>query len=275
MIKITLSDPGTAAWKRWRVRCQTATKKLRRTVESGEKWEVTNLYKSKTIKREFFFAKEGPFGGRCAYCECYLNDFQHPDIDHFRPKKGVTDKDDNPAVVFDANGNKSYHRGYYWLAYDAENLLPTCKICNEPSEIDGRKIGKHNRFPVVKDRYAVIPEAIPSEKPLLINPTCEDPAAHLSVDLATGLMKHTSPRGRMCIRIFGLNLRDQLVHERKKAIDEVKAKLETILHNPDEAAKQQAAYELKKISDGKYAYAAAGRAMLASVRQFVAPLWGA
>src|SRR6185503_17962939 len=241
-------------------------------VESGEEWEVSNLYKSGKIKKEFFFAKAGPFGGRCAYCECYLNDFQHPDIDHFRPKKAVTDKDDNPAVILDKDGNKAHHQGYYWLAYEASNLLPTCKICNEPSAIDGRKIGKHNRFPVEADHYAVAPEGIPDEKPLLVNPTQEDPAQHLSVDLRTGLMTHCSPRGDMCIQIFGLNLRDQLVHDRKKAIDEVKAKLDTIIHNPDEAAKQRAADELKNIRDGKCAYAAAGKAMLSSVSPYVSLL---
>src|SRR5687768_15276735 len=246
MIRIALSDPGTAAWKRWRVRCQNATKMLRNTVERGEEWEVTNLYKSKRIKKEFFFAKEGPFGGRCAYCECYLNDFQQPDIDHFRPKKGVTDKDDNPALVVDANGKRIHHQGYYWLAYEWDNLLPTCKICNEPSEIDGRKIGKHNRFPVDGD-YAAAPEGIPDEKPLLINPTQDDPAEHIAIDLATGLVNYQTPRGDMCIQIFGLNLRDQLVHDRKKAMAEVKAKLDTIIHDPDEAAKQQAADELRKI----------------------------
>lgn len=271
MIKITFNDPSTEPWKRWCVRCRTATNQLLQAVESGKNWEVTGLYKSERIKKEVFLAKEGPFRGRCAYCESYLNDFQHGDIEHFRPKKAVTDEDDKAVFGVDVDGNNREHPGYYWLAYDWNNLLPSCVICNQPSVIDGRKIGKHNRFPVEKD-YAIAPAEIANEKPLLINPTQEDPGKDLSVELATGLMKPNSRRGDMCIQIFGLNVRDQLVHERKKAMDEVKAKLDTIIHNPDEAAKQRAADELKNIRDGKYAYAAAGRAMLASLWKYVSPL---
>lgn len=272
MIKIKFDDPRTAAWKRWCADCHTAREKLERDVESGLSWRITDLYKRRAIKIDVFFAKEGPFRGRCAYCESYLNDFQRGDVEHFRPKKAVTDNNDNPVFFIDSDGNKKIHLGYYWLAYEWTNLLPSCVICNQPSVIDGRKIGKHNRFPV-EGKYAVSPEGISDEMPLLINPTQDDPRDHMDVDLTTGLMMQRTSRGDACIQIFGLNIRDQLVHERKKAIDEVKAKLDTIIHNPDEAAKMRALSDLKNIRDGKCAYAAAGRAMLDSLSRCISPLF--
>lgn len=271
MIHIEFKPRNSAVWKRWCADCGKATSTLTEAIENGLEAEVAGIYKRKSVKDEVFFAKAGPFHGKCAYCECYLADFQRGDIEHFRPKKAVTDEDDNIAVVDDGNGNTSPHRGYYWLAYDWKNLLPSCAICNQPTTTDGQKIGKHNRFPVEASR-AVKPSDIDSEKPLLINPTQEDPKTHLGVDPDTAMMNELTPRGKMCIRIFGLNLRDRLVEDRMKAINEVKARFDIILHNPDLAAKQRAMDELREIREGRRAYAAASRAILDRIRPFLSPL---
>jgi len=104
------------------------------------------------------------------------------------------------------------HPGYYWLAYDWRNLLPSCAICNQP---------KSTLFPVV-GRHAQAPNEEINEKPLLINPISEleddNPELHLSVDPHTGIMSpvNDSLRGAMCIKLFRLNEREQLVDERKK-----------------------------------------------------------
>jgi uncharacterized protein (TIGR02646 family) len=272
MIKIKFDDPGTVSWKKWCADCRTAREKLENDVSNGLDCEITDLYKRKKIKKDVFFAKEGPFRGCCAYCESYLNDFQRGDIEHFRPKKFVTDSNDNPVLLVDSNGNKKEHCGYYWLAYEWTNLLPSCVICNQPTVIDGRKIGKHNRFPV-EGSYAISAEGIADEIPLLINPTQDDPQEHIGVDLTTGLMNHRTARGDACIHTFGLNIRDQLVHERKKAMDEVKVKFDTIIHNPDEGAKIRAIRELDDIKSGKCAYAAAGREMLENLLRSMSPLF--
>lgn len=271
MIHILFDAPTTGIWKRWCLDCRKAANELERAIENEEEVEIIDIYKRKSVKDEVFFAKEGPFHGKCAYCECYLADFQRGDIEHFRPKKAVTDEDDNIAVVEDGSGNATPHKGYYWLAYDWKNLLPSCAICNQPTSIDGKKIGKHNRFPVEANR-ASKPSDIEKEKPLLLNPTQEDPKTHLCVDPDTAVMNELTPRGEMCIRIFGLNLRDRLIEDRMKAINEVKAKIDIILHNPDLAAKQRALRELEEIREGKRAYAAAGRAILERIRPFLSPL---
>ena len=55
------------------------------------------------------------FHNKCAYCESDLGD--NLDVEHFRPKGGVTEE---PG-----------HSGYWWLAHDWTNLLPSCTPCNQ------------------------------------------------------------------------------------------------------------------------------------------------
>lgn len=64
---------------------------------------------------------------KCAYCERVG---QH-DIEHYRPKRKVSED--------------LSHTGYYWLAYEWSNLIPSCVKCNR----DG---GKHNKFDILGTR---------------------------------------------------------------------------------------------------------------------------
>ncbi|MGX5843690.1 hypothetical protein ACWGTI_23505 [Mesorhizobium sp. ArgA1] len=73
--------------------------------------------------------------GKCAYCEAATSTVAHGDVEHFRPK-GI----------------------YWWLAYDFDNYLFACQICNQ--------IYKSDSFPVTPDIRLVapaMPAAIPNE----------------------------------------------------------------------------------------------------------------
>ena len=100
------------------------------------------------------------FDGKCAYCESKVLDVAAGDVEHYRPKKGV---DGMPT-----------HPGYYWLAYDLENLLPCCEKCN-------RAGAKMNLFPIPMegDRAWRPEDDIEAEHPYLLNPYGHDPAEHL------------------------------------------------------------------------------------------------
>jgi uncharacterized protein (TIGR02646 family) len=63
------------------------------------------------------------YNHKCAYCEAYEPE---PEVEHYRPKKGVTDE---------------VHSGYYWLCYEWSNLMPACHDCN-------KKRSKGNHFPI-------------------------------------------------------------------------------------------------------------------------------
>ncbi len=99
-----------------------------------------------------------------------------------------------------------------------------------------------------------------NEQPLLINPASEndddDPAKHLAIDIATGLMIPLSERGIMCIEIFGLNVRDRLVEERKKACTEILSLWASLSYKSKED-RSQIIEKFKGIQQGKYAYSLA------------------
>jgi hypothetical protein len=213
--KIFIQEPDSAIWKKWIRDCQAETKKTIDSVAREEKPIVNEkLYKRESIKKSYFITKSPPFYGRCAYCESPIVDTQYPQVEHFRPKAGIKDENGKVINFKDENGidTGNPHLGYYWLAYDWRNLLPSCAICNQP---------KSTLFPVV-GQHAQVPNEEANEKPLLINPISEleedNPEHHLSVDAETGIMYAVdrSPRGAMCIKLFRLNERDQLVDERKK-----------------------------------------------------------
>ena len=177
MRKISINPPDHEVWQRWIRDCEKATEELLSLVARGERPKVGRHYKRDSIKQSFFFSGDTPFFGKCAYCEAPIVGVQRGGIEHFRPKLGVTDENDRDIYLQDSNGDPEVdaegeplrHPGYYWLAYDWRNLLPTCAICNEPSTFGGKKIGKHNRFPV-SGRHAQVPAEVGGEQELLINP---------------------------------------------------------------------------------------------------------
>src|SRR5262245_43420933 len=57
------------------------------------------------------------FHGKCAYCESSYRAVDSRDVEHFRPKGGVTEAPEHP--------------GYWWLAASWSSLLPSCPPCNQ------------------------------------------------------------------------------------------------------------------------------------------------
>jgi hypothetical protein len=278
MRKINLTPPASPTWKRWINDCEKASKTLAEAVQNGEKPNFNeNLYKRKSIKNEFFFSGESPFYGKCAYCEDNIVGSHRGDIEHFRPKAAVTNEIDEPVFLQDQhnkpsqdkNGQPLLHPGYYWLAYDWQNLLPSCTVCNQATIVGDKKIGKHNRFPVV-GQHAQVPNEVDAECPLLINPASlqddDDPSKHLAIDLATGLMIPLSGRGQMCIEILGLNLRDHLVKGRKRAIREARLFLKEL----KEGNVSNTTFEdIKATLQGKCSYTMASLAILSVLTKVI------
>ena len=139
----------------------------------------------------------------CTQVVPFSVDFQRGDIEHFRPKKGVTDEKDVPVQIRIA-GKPMEHPGYFWLAYNWHNLLLSCITCNQPGD---EGIGKRLRFPVANGQWAANDGEVPVEKPLLFNPidpNDEDPENHLGIELTTGILfaKNNSERAKQCIVSF-------------------------------------------------------------------------
>ncbi len=171
-------------------------------------------YKNKKVAK----ALVDLFNGKCAYCESTYMVASPTDIEHYRPKS---------AVMVDG---KLKRPGYYWLAADWENLLPSCIDCNRIRQhnivgIGPLKLGKGNRFPLdmnLEDRkdLELSPGVEQEEKRLLLDPCRDNPEDHLEF-FEDGTVRakkknggQQSKIGRASIEVYAL-LRKPLVDERR------------------------------------------------------------
>lgn len=122
-----------------------------------------SIYSDPEVKR----ALRELFDGKCAYCESYYFTTQPEDVEHYRPKGRID------------NGAAKIKPGYWWLASEWDNLLPSCIDCNRERTHDfpdGTQSvqGKGDRFPIADEtKRAALEGAHIHETPLLLNP-CED-----------------------------------------------------------------------------------------------------
>ena len=139
---------------------------------------------------------------KCCYCEKNLG--QSGDIEHFRPKSAYKQKNKQPLQ----------YPGYYWLAYDWENLYLSCRDCN---------LNKANYFPlkVAKNRAQLHKNSISLEKPLLIDPEKSDPEKHIEFIGQYPYSKSRSKQGQITIDILKLD-REDLNSSRFSHLDNMK-----------------------------------------------------
>lgn len=107
---------------------------------------------------------------KCAYCEA-REQLRRNDVEHFRPKGRITDEDGRHPVT----------PGYWWLAWTWENLLFSCRNCNQsPAKLD--------KFPLDGASTRLVAEQPPPglERPLLLDPydAAVDPMDHIRFRLA-------------------------------------------------------------------------------------------
>ncbi len=210
MIHVEPVEPDDDLWREW---CTRAARETAALISGSQKTIKEDLYKE---GRDWIFRL---FHGKCAYCEVRLDESQrYGDLDHFRPKKRVTDE--HGKIVF-VKG--SAHPGYFWLAYGWTNLLPSCLGCNRPGTgPDGLKSGKWDKFPIA-GLYAVTDrDDLKREKPWLLNPYEDNPDDHLEFDFLTGIVGPKTPRGKKTIGMLGLN-REGLVDARIRTMNTVRS----------------------------------------------------
>ncbi len=126
--------------------------------------------------------------GKCCFCESRITHVAYGDVEHFRPKK-----------VWTTLSNRKYnYPGYYWLAYDWNNLFLACQLCNQRF--------KRNLFPLVDEsKRALNPTYdINDEEPLFIHPEKIDPELHITFDGAFITPKNGSLKGEVTIKSLDL-----------------------------------------------------------------------
>jgi uncharacterized protein (TIGR02646 family) len=142
-------------------------------------------------------------GHKCWYCEAKSPRAPF-DVDHFRPKLGITV--DGVALAA--------HTGYYWLAYDWWNFRLSCQRCNRPEKDDtGSLHGKANEFPIQDELLrCMLPTApLTAELPRLVDP-CVQSDCELLAHGIDGEVKPAAPigtweyqRAQYTIDRFGFN----------------------------------------------------------------------
>jgi uncharacterized protein (TIGR02646 family) len=171
----------------------------------------------------------------CAYCESRTATVE---VEHFRPKNEVR------------TAAGTLPTGYYWLAATWENLLPSCHECNQrlgthAPGTEPSTSGKGTWFPLEDEAARATREGEEArERPLLLHPYFDEPAAHLEF-LDCGIVRaredangKPSHRGEETIRILGLN-RYGLPENRKVQFNRVQDALEDLLDAQCEWQKNQ------------------------------------
>jgi hypothetical protein len=252
MIKISPVEPTTASWKKWRQSCIKKTTSDLQKLINGDQLVFTDLYKA---QKNFYIDVAGPFRGKCAYCEAKITR-QYGDVEHYRPK-GAVQHEDRSSVMVSYDGNLREHPGYYWLAYDWTNLLPSCVICNSGSE----GFGKGVRFPV-DGAYAFRPGDEGAENPKLLHPCYDEPDDHLSLD-STGVIVEKTERGRATKDVLGLNERN-LPRDRCQKWQDILERIDRVFARSSDHAPEWIISELQVLQTDDQEYAAVARA---AVRQ--------
>ena len=98
--------------------------------------------------------------------------------------------------------------GYYWLAYDWDNLLWACPVCNQR--------GKKSAFPLANpaDRARSHHDDIALEQPLLLHPAQTDPAGLVGFRAEVAYPIDGDARASATIQGIGLNRADLLEQRR-------------------------------------------------------------
>lgn len=199
--------------------------------KSGKKFEIRSYYNAKPVKAALMKAHNN----KCCYCETKSRSSGDFAVEHYRPKGGVK------------QSRKQKHDdclGYYWLAYDWDNLLLSCHECNRD--------WKSTLFPLSNPRQRARRhhDDIKAERPLIINPAAKgDPRRHIR-------FHHVSPvgltrKGRVTIESLGLR-RASLRERRLLIIELINSQLIIIANakrHPRDRVAQRDAIHAQQIID--------------------------
>ena len=131
---------------------------------------------------------------KCCFCESKFVHIAHGDVEHFRPK-----------TAYKKEGERQYtYPGYYWLAYNWNNLFFSCQICNQSF--------KKNHFPLIDETKRVENHLqatnLAQETPYLIHFSEENPEDFIYFEIEIPKPKSNNIRGKKTISITGIDRKD-------------------------------------------------------------------
>lgn len=158
-----------------------------------------DVYTHQTVKEALRSAQHR----KCAFCESFFAHTGYGDVEHFRPKAGYKQRE----------ADELRQPGYFWLAYEWDNLFYSCQLCNQRFKRnlfplkDGRKRCRSHRG----DRG--------NEDPLLIDPGHVDPSTLIGFHEEYAYAVADCAEGRTTIEALGLN-REELAEQRRKRLED-------------------------------------------------------
>jgi uncharacterized protein (TIGR02646 family) len=149
---------------------------------------------------------------KCCFCEANATTNQRGegDVEHYRPKGECKQSKEDTTPT----------KGYYWLAYDWDNLFYACQTCNETY--------KKTLFPLAnpQDRAQSHFDDISREEPMLLHPAHDEPEEHIFFevtafdDIDSYIPKGKTLRGKATIEICGLE-RFTLYEDRRDTLQDL------------------------------------------------------
>ncbi|MCW3106499.1 MAG: hypothetical protein JWQ09_1005 [Segetibacter sp.] len=141
---------------------------------------------------------------KCCFCESKIGHISYGDVEHFRPKAGWVQDDEQM--------NKP---GYYWLAYEWDNLLLSCPLCNQRY--------KKNFFPLINNHQRSLShyDNIDDEQPVFIHPAKDEAETYITFKEEIPVAVNGNVRGKETISKLGLD-RELLNEQRRNTLNKIR-----------------------------------------------------
>jgi uncharacterized protein (TIGR02646 family) len=184
---------------------------------------LSSIYAHTEVKQALIKAQHK----KCCFCESIVGD--RGDVEHFRPK----------GAYQQAKGDSLNYPGYYWLAYEWENLYLSCSACNQRE--------KKNLFPLQDStqRATNHNQPISQEQPMFIDCGQENPEDFIGFRGEIAYAINGNQRGQMTIDYLGINQED-LIEKRLQRLQMLKGLNEVVFF----ANKDPTNQELQDLANG-------------------------
>ena len=198
------------------------------------------IYAAKSVKNALTKAQHE----KCCFCESKVTHVAYGDVEHFRPKAGFRQTQSDPLG----------RPGYYWLAYNWENLFFSCQLCNQRF--------KRNLFPLKNSgrRARSHRDDLGREEPLFIDPAAMDPTTFISFRDEYPYAIGGNQIGKTTIQALGLD-REALNERRRDYLHQLKL-IQTLASMVVPEGAEARTFLVRAIDDSAE-YAAMARAALA------------
>jgi len=180
------------------IKGREATEVLKRRYDDGErnfsnKDFDSEIYSDKDVKDKLIALQYF----KCCFCESKIGHISFGDVEHFRPKAGWVQNYERPNVP-----------GYYWLAYEWDNLLLSCQLCNQRY--------KKNFFPLLDNHQRALSHHhnLALEKPVFINPGKDEVESMITFREEIPVAIDNNVRGKETI--LKLKLDRELLNEQRR-----------------------------------------------------------